>query len=101
MLVHERSHCALSERLRRSGSPPSRSSATTWFGTRADSAANILALPDRRLWQDAARNDDPFSDAAGVRLAKTTLHKLWMGWRGFLGFLSIHQPTALEIAPAE
>jgi hypothetical protein len=27
-------------------------------------------LADRRLWQDAAQNDDPFGDAAGVRLAK-------------------------------
>ena len=39
---------------------------------------------DRLLWHDAAKNDDPFSDAAGTRLAKTTLHKLWMGWRRFL-----------------
>jgi hypothetical protein len=56
---------------------------------------------DRRLWQDAAQNDDPFSDAPGGRLAKTTLHKLWMGWRRFLGFLTITEATALEIAPAE
>jgi integrase/recombinase XerD len=56
---------------------------------------------DRRLWQDAARNDDPFSDAPGARLAKTTLHRLWMGWRRFLGFMTITEATALEIAPAE
>jgi hypothetical protein len=56
---------------------------------------------DRRLWHDAAKNDDCFSDAAGTRLAKTTLHKLWMGWRRFLGFLAITEATALEIAPAE
>ena len=56
---------------------------------------------DRRLWQDAAQNDDPFSDAPGARLAKTTLHRLWMGWRRFLGFLAITEATALEIAPAE
>lgn len=56
---------------------------------------------DRFLWQDAARNDDPFSDAAGARLGKATLHKYWMGWRRFLGFLAITEATALEIAPAE
>jgi hypothetical protein len=56
---------------------------------------------DRRLWQRAAQNDDPFSDAPGARLAKATMHKRWMGWRRFLGFLAITDPTALEIAPAE
>jgi integrase len=56
---------------------------------------------DRRLWQDAAQNGDPFSDAAGTRLAKTTLHRLWMGWRRVLGFLAITEATALEITPAE
>jgi integrase len=56
---------------------------------------------DRRLWHDAILNDDPFSDAPGARLAKTTLHRLWMGWRRFLGFLTIAESTALEIAPAE
>ena len=58
-------------------------------------------VADRRLWQDAARSDDPFSDASGARLAKTTLHKLWMGWRRFLGFLAITEATALEITPVE
>jgi integrase len=29
------------------------------------------------------------------------MHKRWMGWRRFLGFLAITDPTALEIAPAE
>ena len=56
---------------------------------------------DRRLWQRAAQNDDPFSDAPGARLAKTTLHKRWMSWRRFLGFLAMTEATALEIAPAE
>jgi integrase len=56
---------------------------------------------DRRLWQDAARSDNPFSDAVGARMAKTTLHKLWMGWRRFLGFLTITEATALEIVPEE
>jgi hypothetical protein len=56
---------------------------------------------DRSLWQDTTQNDDPFSDAAGARLAKATLHRIWMGWRRFLGFLTITEATALEIAPAE
>jgi integrase/recombinase XerD len=56
---------------------------------------------DRRLWQRAAQSDDPFSDAPGARLAKTTLHRLLMGWRRFLGFLAMTEATALEIAPAE
>lgn len=56
---------------------------------------------DRRLWHDAARTDDPFSDAAGTHLAKTTLHRLWMGWRRFLGFLAITEAMALEITPVE
>src|ERR1700726_142516 len=56
---------------------------------------------DRRLWHDTAKTDDPFSDAAGTHLAKTTLHRLWMGWRRFLGFLAITEATALEIAPAK
>ena len=54
---------------------------------------------DRRLWHDATLNDDPFSDAPGARLAKTTLHRHWMGWRRFLGFLAITESTALEIPP--
>jgi integrase/recombinase XerD len=29
------------------------------------------------------------------------MHKHWMSWRRFLGFLAITDPTALEIAPAE
>ena len=56
---------------------------------------------DTRFWQDATLNDDPFSDAPGSRLGKATLHKYWMGWRRFLGVLTIAEATALEIAPAE
>jgi integrase len=56
---------------------------------------------DRRMWDAAVANDDPFADGPGGRLAKTTLHKYWMGWRRFLGFLSITEPDALEKTPAE
>ncbi len=46
-------------------------------------------------------NDDPFADGLGERLSKTTLHKCWMGWRRFLGFLTITEPDALETAPSK
>jgi integrase len=45
--------------------------------------------------------DDPFSDAAGARLAKATQHDYLFAYRRFLGFLASHEPTALEIAPTE
>lgn len=55
---------------------------------------------DKQLWQNSIRSDDPFGDAPGARLAKTTMHKYWMGWRRFLGFLSISERDALELDPA-
>jgi integrase len=54
---------------------------------------------DQRLWLSATSEDDPFADAPGARLAKTTLHGRWMAWRRFLGFLTITEPEALELAP--
>ena len=56
---------------------------------------------DRLMWNDAVNNDDPFADGVEARLSKTTLHKYWMGWRRFLGFLTITEQDALEIAPAK
>jgi integrase/recombinase XerD len=56
---------------------------------------------DRRTWNAAIENDDPFDDGPGARLAKRTLHKYWMGWRRFLGFLTITEPDALEKKPFE
>ena len=56
---------------------------------------------DRLLWERAMANDDPFSDAAGARLAKATQHNYLFAWRRFLGFLAIHEPEALDIAPVE
>ena len=68
----------------------------------------ILHLPfanwpetDKIMWQSELDGDDPFSDGIAARLAKTTLHKYWMGWRRFLGFLTITEPEALELAPPE
>ena len=57
---------------------------------------------DRLLWERAmGSDDDPFADAAGARLAKASQHNYLFAWRRFLGFLAIHEPTALELAPAE
>jgi hypothetical protein len=33
---------------------------------------------------------------SAARLAKRTLHKHWMGWRRFLGFLAITEPDVWE-----
>jgi len=55
---------------------------------------------DQRLWASAVAEDDPFADAPGARLAKTTRHSRWMAWRHFLGFLTITEPEALQVAPA-
>ena len=54
---------------------------------------------DRQIWNFAVNDDDPFTDGLAARLSKTTLHKHWMGWRRFLGFLAITEPGALELAP--
>jgi integrase/recombinase XerD len=57
---------------------------------------------DRRMWNAAAvDSNDPFDDGPDGRLAKTTLHKYWMGWRRFLGFLTITEPDVLQKKPFE
>ena len=56
---------------------------------------------DRRMWNAAIESDDPFDDGPRARLAKRTLHKHWMGWRRFLGFLTITEPDVLEKKPIE
>ena len=56
---------------------------------------------DRSLWQQAFCCDDPFSDQAGVRLAKASKERCMWAWRRFLGFLAEHEPIALEVTPAE
>ena len=55
---------------------------------------------DRLLWEQAMGSDDPF-EAVGARLAKATQNNYLFGWRRFLGFLSITEPAALAVAPAE
>jgi integrase/recombinase XerD len=56
---------------------------------------------DRRLWETAVGDDDPFSDAGTAHLADATLRQRWFAWRRFLGFLAIEEPVALAMAPAE
>jgi integrase/recombinase XerD len=56
---------------------------------------------DRELWEHAMGGDDPFEDAVGSRLAKTSQHQYLFAWRRYLGFLAIEEPSALEISPAE
>jgi integrase/recombinase XerD len=56
---------------------------------------------DKRTWTNALASDDPFDDGPGARLAKTTLHNYWMGWRRFLGFLKVTQPDILDASPLE
>ena len=54
---------------------------------------------DRLLWEQAMRSDDPFGDAAGAHLSKASRHNYLFAWRRFLGFLMLHDQTALEVAP--
>lgn len=56
---------------------------------------------DKQVWASAVANDDPFDDGPGARLAKSTLHKYWMGWRRFLGFLMVAEPDVLDVRPLE
>jgi hypothetical protein len=46
-------------------------------------------------------SDDPFGDAAGLRLAKTSKRQYQFAWRRFLGFLAMDEPSALEISPEQ
>jgi len=56
---------------------------------------------DKQIWNSVVANDDPFGDGPGGRLAERTLHKYWMGWRRFLGFLTITEPDILDADPLE
>ncbi len=58
-------------------------------------------VADRLLWERASCSDDPLADAAGARLAEASRNSYLFGWRRFLGFLAINEPSALEIAPTE
>ncbi len=56
---------------------------------------------DRRLWEDAVGGgDDPFAAGAGTHLAAASQKRYLFGWRRWLGFLALDEPTALDLAPA-
>jgi integrase/recombinase XerD len=46
-------------------------------------------------------SDDPFADMAGIRLAEASRHNYLFVWRRFLGFLALHEITAMELDPTE
>jgi len=56
---------------------------------------------DQLLWTRSMSSDDPFSCGGGARLSKATRHSYLFGWRRILGFLAMHEPEALELAPDE
>jgi hypothetical protein len=45
--------------------------------------------------------EDPFHSAAGAHLSEQSRRQYQYSWRRFLGFLTLDEPTALGIAPAE
>jgi integrase len=57
--------------------------------------------PDRELWQRAFTGDDPFDGGVGMRLAKTSKQRYLVGWRRFLGYVALEEPSALEATPAD
>ena len=58
-------------------------------------------LADRLLWEQATNDSDPFSEAAGARLAARSKHQYLFAWRRFLGFVLIKDGSALALSPAE
>jgi integrase/recombinase XerD len=57
---------------------------------------------DRLLWDNAMCTDDPFAEGGGgARLAKSSQENYLVIWRRFLGFLTSHEPAALEVAPLD
>ena len=54
---------------------------------------------DRQMWNAAVDSNDPFGYGPGAPLKKTTSHKYWMGWRRFLGFLTITEPDVPQRKP--
>jgi integrase/recombinase XerD len=55
---------------------------------------------DRLLWEQATNNSDPFSEAAGARLAERSKHQYLFAWRRFLGFVLLNDGSALALPPA-
>jgi integrase/recombinase XerD len=62
---------------------------------------NEWPLPDRLLWQRAFSEDDPFADATAAHLSKATRERCLCSWRRFLGFLTKHEPSALDLTSSD
>jgi integrase/recombinase XerD len=58
-------------------------------------------LEDRLLWERATNDSDPFSEAAGTRLAVTSKHQYLFAWRRFLGFVVLEDRSALVLRPVD
>ena len=56
-------------------------------------------MADQSLWINATSDTDPFSEAAGARLAASSKAQYWFAWRRFLGFVAINEPSAIELSP--
>jgi integrase len=54
---------------------------------------------DRQLWEHALADDDPFHEALRPRLSDRTKHDYFKAWRQFLGFLTQHEASSLEMTP--
>src|SRR6266480_4989929 len=52
---------------------------------------------DCRLWLAATDDTDPLGDATGARLSQASKKKYLYGWRRFLGFIQISDPSALHL----
>jgi integrase len=58
-------------------------------------------LLDRQLWEQATSDSDPFSEAAGARLAERSKKQYLFAWRRFLGFVVLRDRSALTLLPGE
>jgi integrase/recombinase XerD len=56
---------------------------------------------DQHLWQAATDGNDPFSDATGANLSVASKKQYLFAWRRFLGFLSIQDPSALDLSASD
>jgi integrase len=56
---------------------------------------------DQHLWEAATNGSDPFSEATGARLAVASKKQYLFAWRCFLAFLSIEDPSALDLSASE
>src|SRR6266404_6419372 len=58
-------------------------------------------MADQQMWEQATSSSDPFSEATGAALAVASKKQYLFAWRCFLGFLSIEDPSALNLSASE